>query len=152
MTVRFLLEDGSGALLLEDGVSYLLQEVAEIITSSLLSSLVPQNFALTVNGQTSVTLSWTLLTSSFIIGYYVWRDDVLLTPVPVVGHTYIDSTVIADRHYLYAVAAADTSFAAGPQTPTLRADVLQAPNLTFESTYQIQPGEGGYPDIRWRWQ
>lgn len=151
MTVRFLLEDGSGALLLEDGVSYLLQEVAEVIISTTLYQA-PKNFALTVNGQTSVTLSWTNITSNAILGYYVWRDDVLITPLPVAGPTYIDSTVIADRHYLYAVAAVDTSFSAGPQTPTLRADVLQAPNLTFESVYQIQPGEGGYPDIRWRWQ
>lgn len=151
MTVRFLLEDGSGALLLEDGVSYLLQEVAEVIISTTLSQA-PANFSLTVNGQTSVTLSWTNITSNAILGYYVWRDNVLITPLPIVGPTYIDVNVVADRHYLYAVAAVDTSFSAGPQTLTLRAEVLQAPNLTFEATYQIQPGEGGYPDILWRWQ
>lgn len=149
MTSYYLKEDGSGLLLLEQGGYYLLENT---LGNSLVLKQPPQNFALTVNGQSSVTLTWTPIASSLVIGYYVWRDGVLLTALPVIGGTYIDTAIIAGHRYAYAVSAVDSSYNYGPQTPTLLADVLQGTTLTFESVYQLQPGEGGYPDILWRWQ
>lgn len=111
----------------------------------------PMNFSLTVNGQSSVTLNWTPFGSVVVIGYYVWRDRVLLTPTPVTGGTYTDTTVSAGHRYMYAVSAVDASLAFGPQTLLLEADVLFATTLTFEAVFQEQPGEGGYPDISWKW-
>lgn len=151
MSFHYLKEDGSGALLMEDGGSYYLLEYAPGGNSTLWK-MAPQNFALTVNGQSSVALAWTAIASSLVIGYYVWRDGVLLTPLPVTGGTYIDTAVIAGHRYAYAVSAVDSSHNYGPQTPTLQADVLQGTALTFESVYERQPGEGGHPDILWRWQ
>jgi hypothetical protein len=150
MSFHYLLEDGSGALLLENGGFYLLENAAGGNSSKW--NQPPQDFALTVNGHSNVTLTWTPTGSSLVIGYYVWRDGVILTPLPVVGGTYIDTAIIADRRYAYAVSAVDSLHNYGPQTPTLQADVLQGTTLTFESVYQLQPGEGGYPDILWRWQ
>lgn len=112
----------------------------------------PLNFSLTVNGQSSVTLNWTPFGSSVVIGYYVFRDKVLITPTPIVGGTFTDTTVTADRRYMYAVSAVDLSLAFGPQTLALEADVLTSPNLTFEAVFQEQPGEGGYPDVLWKWR
>lgn len=109
------------------------------------------NFAVTVNGQSSVTLTWTPFGSSLVIGYYVFRDKVLITPTPIVGGTFTDTNVVAGVRYMYAVSAVDASLAFGPQTLALEADVLIPADLTFGVVFQEQPGDGGIPDVLWRW-
>jgi hypothetical protein len=147
VTFHYLKEDGSGALLLENGAGYYTLETAPIAPA--LGA--PQGFTVAVNGQSSVTLAWTAIASTLLAGYNVWRDGVLITPAPIAAATFIDSTVVANRHYNYAVAAVDVFGNVGPQTPTLRAEVLTNTTLGFQISWVEQPGMAGRPDTEWTW-
>jgi hypothetical protein len=66
-------------------------------------------------GAHSVTLNWTASTSSNVTGYHVYRSTsatgpyTRLTPSPVAGTTYLDSTVQASLTYYYVATAVDSS-------------------------------------------
>jgi cellulose 1,4-beta-cellobiosidase len=120
--------------------------------SQLPAPLQPQNLAVTVNGQSSVTLVWTARSlAGLVVGYNVRRDGVKLNAAPIAAATYTDSTVKANHHYNYQVTAVDGAGNESAATPIQRAEVLTAGNLYFEISWQEQPGMAGRPDTQWTW-
>lgn len=108
----------------------------------------PTNLVLTSNTQAQAVLSWGVAAQAAT--YNVYRDNVKIAS-GITALTYTDATVIADRRYKYTI----SGVVAGVETPRSNAidvNILTSPNLTFESVFQLQPGEGGYPDVLWKWQ
>lgn len=64
-------------------------------------------------GENFITLSWDENQEKDLLGYRVWRreeseeDYVILTPEPILGNSYVDSTVEKNRRYYYAITAQD---------------------------------------------
>lgn len=112
----------------------------------------PTNLVLVSQSLASAVLAWSPVprASPAAFSYNVYRDmKILASGIALL--TYTDSTVRAGHHYTYRV----TALLGGVETigtDQLRVDILQGNSLTFESVFQEQPGEGGYPDILWRWQ
>lgn len=120
--------------------------------STLAAVFQPQNLAVTVNGQSSVTLGWTAQNlTGIVVGFNVRRDGVKLNSAPIAAATYTDTTVAANHHYNYQVAAVDGAGNESPATPIQRAEVLTAGNLYFEISWVEQPGMAGRPDTQWTW-
>jgi hypothetical protein len=108
----------------------------------------PTNLTLVSNTLATATLSWGKAPQA--TSYNVYRDNKPLAS-GVSALTYTDSTIKSNHRYAYRVSAmvggVETSY-----SNLLNVDILQGTTLTFESVYQLQPGEGGYPDVQWRWQ
>jgi hypothetical protein len=107
----------------------------------------PTNLTLVSKTLASVVLSWGLAPQA--TSYNVYRDGKQIAS-GIIALTYTDS-VASNKRYAYRVAGV----VGGIETPYsdfLNVDIEQGNTLTFESVYQLQPGEGGYPDIQWRWQ
>jgi fibronectin type 3 domain-containing protein len=119
--------------------------------SQLPGPMQPQNLVVTVNGQSSVTLSWTKITSTVVVGYNVRRDGKVLNSLPITVPTYTDSTVTADHHYNYEVTSVDAGGNESAATPIQRAEVLTASTLGFIISWVEQPGMAGRPDTQWIW-
>lgn len=119
---------------------------------SLASAYQPQNLALTVNGITSVTLTWNAVGGSIVAGYNIRRDGTLLNASPVTAPTYTDSAAVSGHHYNYAVSAVDADGNESPQTPIQRADVLEGTELDWMISWVEQPGMAGRPDVQWNWR
>lgn len=82
--------------------------------------------------------------------YNVYRDNVKIAS-GLTALTYTDSAVSANKRYRYNV----SGVVGGNETPrsnTLDIDIETSANLTMQVVYQEMPGEGGYPDVLWRWQ
>lgn len=108
----------------------------------------PTNLVLVSNTLASAVLAWGKAPQATT--YNVYRDAKQIA-TGIVALTYTDSAVRSDRRYAYRVSA----MVGGVETAysnLLNVDILQGTVLTFESVYQLQPGEGGYPDVQWRWQ
>lgn len=108
----------------------------------------PTNLTLVSQTLASVVLRWGVAPQAAT--YNVYRDG---KPIAsgITALTYTDATVSSNKRYLYVV----TGVVSGTETPQsnrLTVDVLAGTTLTFQSVFQEQPGEGGYPDILWRWQ
>lgn len=119
-----------------------------ITTQPLTQFFEPQFFAALVVG-TQITLSW-LPVPGGVSGYHLYRDGVLIATLSQPTAFYIDTGVIGHQ-YNYAL----TSYTAGgSESPAalLNVQVYPGGELTFEVTFQEQPGEGGIPDLRWEWQ
>ncbi|SRR6266403_3805235 len=107
----------------------------------------PTNLALVSSTLATAVLGWGAAPQA--ASYNVYRDGKQIAS-GILVLTYTDSTV-KSRRYAYRVSA----MVGGVETPysnQLDVDILQGTTLTFESVYERQPGEGGYPDILWRWQ
>lgn len=96
----------------------------------------------------SVTLAWSRAPQTST--YNVYRDNIKIAS-GIAALTYTDLTVVANKRYRYAVSATSASVETA-QTNYLNVDILAGANLTMEVVFQEQPGEGGYPDVAWRWQ
>lgn len=108
----------------------------------------PTNLVLVSNTLATAVLAWGKAPQA--TSYNVYRDRKQIAS-GILVLTYTDATVKSDRRYAYRVSA----IVGGNETAysnQLDVDILQGTTLTFESVYERQPGEGGYPDILWRWQ
>lgn len=107
----------------------------------------PSNLTLVSNTLATAVLSWVKAPQA--TSYNVYRDGKQIAS-GILVLTYTDATV-KSRRYAYRVSGMvggiETSY-----SNQLDVNILQGNTLTFESVYQLQPGEGGYPDILWRWQ
>lgn len=107
----------------------------------------PTNLILVSNTLSSATMSWGAAPQA--ASYNLYRDNKQIAN-SIVGLTYTDS-VVGNRRYAYRVSA----MVGGVETAysnELDVNIPPGNTLTFESVFQEQPGEGGYPDILWRWQ
>jgi hypothetical protein len=78
----------------------------------------------------SIDLSWEPNTEPDLAGYYVYRrttsnSATRLTPTPLPGPAYRDTTAIPGQHYIYTVTAIDTSGNESPPTPALEQTLPQ---------------------------
>lgn len=108
----------------------------------------PTNLTLVSNTLATAVLGWGAAPQA--ASYNVYRDGKQIAS-GILVLIYTDSTVKSGHRYTYRV----SGMVGGVETPysdLLNVDILQGTTLTFESVYQLQPGEGGYPDIQWRWQ
>lgn len=86
-----------------------------VVVQRVINAVNAVNQACVTGNPHSVTLNWVASTSTNVVGYKVYRGTVAggpytpLTTTPVVGVTYIDSTVQAGQTYYYAVTAVDSS-------------------------------------------
>jgi hypothetical protein len=90
---------------------------------------VPAGF-LAVPVEGAVELRWSAVAAADLAGYVVLRgagpDGTLerLTPAPITGLTYRDSTVRAGESYVYAVIAVDTATPANESAPSARQAIV----------------------------
>lgn len=108
----------------------------------------PTNLVLVSQTVASAVLAWNRAPQTST--YNVYRDNVKIAS-GIAVLTYTDATVSASKRYRYAVSATSGGIETA-QSNYLNVDILRGNTLTFESVYQLQPGEGGYPDVLWRWQ
>lgn len=109
----------------------------------------PSNLAVDSQSLVNCVLSWSPAPQAQ--SYKVYRDRNVIASGIITPLTFTDSSIVAGRRYTYAV----TALVGGLETPgtaDLRVDISPAANLTFEVVFQEQPGEGGYPDVLWRWK
>lgn len=109
----------------------------------------PVNLTLVSKTTAQAVLGWSAPHTGAAATYKVYRDQVLIAS-GITVLTYTDSTVTANRRYRYTV----SGVVAGVETPqsnAVHADIEPSANLTFQSVFQEMPGEGGYPDVLWRW-
>lgn len=108
----------------------------------------PTNLTLVSKTTAQAVLAWGLAPQAAT--YNVYRDNVNIAS-GLTALTYTDSTVASNKRYRYAV----TGVVAGNETAqsnAINVDIETSANLTFEAVFQEMPGEGGYPDVLWRWQ
>lgn len=108
----------------------------------------PTNLTLGSVSAAGVVLNWGLAPQAS--SYNLYRDQKKIA-TGIAGLTFTDATVKSNTRYAYRVSAT-VGAAETPQSNKVDADVLFGTTLTFESAFQEMPGEGGYPDILWRWQ
>jgi hypothetical protein len=107
----------------------------------------PTNLTLVSKTTAQAVLSWLLAPQAST--YNVYRDNVQIAS-GVAALTYTDASVIANKRYAYDVAGV----VGGVETPRSNrqnVDIETSANLNFQVVYQEMPGEGGYPDVLWRW-
>ena len=78
----------------------------------------------------SIDLSWEPNTEPDLAGYYVYRRTAStpatrLTPTPLPGPAYRDTTAIPGQRYIYTITAIDTSGNESPPTPDLEQNLPQ---------------------------
>jgi predicted small lipoprotein YifL len=89
-------------------------EAVEVFPRDVFPPSVPEGLAGIAEGG-YVSLSWKAGTESDLAGYRVWRreeglsDDTLLTPEPVPGSVFRDTSGLENKVYLYSVSALDRS-------------------------------------------
>jgi hypothetical protein len=110
----------------------------------------PQNLKLVSKTTAQVVLAWTDPPTGSASPYSVYRGNLQIAS-GIEALTYTDLTVTANRRYRYTI----TGFVHGVETPfsdAIDVNVEPSASLTFQAVFQEMPGEGGYPDIMWRWQ
>lgn len=107
----------------------------------------PTNLVLVSQTVANAVLAWSAAPQAST--YNVYRDNVKIASA-IAALTYTDATVVANKRYRYAISATSGGVETA-QSNYLNVDILQGTTLTFESVFQLQPGEGGYPDVLWRW-
>lgn len=108
----------------------------------------PTNLTLVSQTTASAVLAWNRAPQTST--YNVYRDNVKIAS-GIAALTYTDSTVVSNKRYRYAVSATSGGVETA-QSNYLNVDILAGNTLTFEAVFQEQPGEGGHPDVAWRWQ
>lgn len=110
----------------------------------------PTNLQLVSKTTASAVLSWGPPVNGASVQYNVYRDRKLIAPGLTGVLTYTDSSVSANHRYQFAV----TGVTAGVESAFsnfIDVDIEPSANLDFEVVFQEMPGEGGYPDVLWRW-
>lgn len=87
-------------------------QMIEVAVEDIFAPAAPTGL-LSLAGENFITLSWDENQEEDLLGYRVWRreegeeDYVVLTPEPILGNSYVDSTVEKNRIYYYAITAQD---------------------------------------------
>lgn len=109
----------------------------------------PNTLKLVSKTTAQAVLSWLTPSTGAAASYRVYRDNALIAS-GITALTYTDSTVAANHRYRYTV----TGIVGGIETAfsnAIHVDIEPSASLTFQAVFQEMPGEGGYPDVLWRW-